>query len=327
MTASQENKAAPTSASVTVIVPACNQGRFIGEALDSIFDQSVQPEQIVIVDDGSTDDTQQVVGRYTDRRIEYIRQPHAGIASARNTGLNAARCEYVTFLDAGDRWGPSFIERMHGFLDDDPTVACAFCNFAHLRSSTGELLHDQFRFYPELRRPTLLRDVPHAFGRIPRERAFSALVACADIPGHAQAMMFRRSLIAAERFDPSLASGEDTHFALRAFLLGGVIFTDEVLLIVRRPEHGTADAGEVAAHNLNGLKALAPHVTRTVDLAAYRDRLVRAHLDAAVSQMESGRVRAGLRTYRDAFRVPGSPMRKLKGSMRVALKLPRTLRN
>jgi glycosyltransferase involved in cell wall biosynthesis len=312
-----------THASVSVIVPGCNRGRFIAQAIDSILGQTLQPEQIIIVDDGSTDDTEQVVRRYRDARIEYIKQQHAGVASARNTGLNAARCDFVTFLDADDRWRPTFIERMHGFVAEDPTVACAFANFVRFQDTTGEVSRDQFQNYPELRRPVLLRDMPNAHGRIPREKAFSALVACGEIPAHLQVMIFRRSLIDSIRFE---APGADTRFALQTFLRGGVIFTDEVLAEVRRLDNeATREDAETAVHKLDGLKALAPHVTRGVDLAAYHDRLVRAHLDTALSQARSGRVRAGLHHYREGLRLPGSRMRKIKGSVRLALVLPKAL--
>ena len=311
-----------TRAPVSVIVPTYNQGRFIGDAIKSILAQTVEPEQIIIVDDGSTDDTELAVRRYQDPRIEYIKQSHAGVAAARNTGLNAARGEFVTFLDADDRWGPEFIERLHGLLAEDPTVVCAFSNFVWFSHETGKILRDQFPAYPELRRPVLLKDVPTAFARIPKERAFGALVACQEIPAYTQVMMFRRASIESLRFDSSLALGHDTNFALQTFLAGGVIFTDEVLAEVRLYDASTPDD---AVQKLNGLKALAPSVSRTVDIAAYRDRLIRAHIDAALYQTNAGRVRAGLRTWRNSLRVPGSQLRKIKGALRLVLAMPRAL--
>ncbi|MET0534841.1 MAG: glycosyltransferase family A protein, partial [Steroidobacter sp.] len=303
------------SASVSVIVPSYNCGRFIAEAIDSILGQTLRPEQIVIVDDGSTDDTEQVVRRYSDPCIEYIKQKNAGVGSARNTGLNAARGEFVTFLDADDRWRSTFVERMHGFLAEDPTVACGFANFVRFQHATGAVTSDQFQYYPELRRPVLLRDLPNAHGRIPKEMAFRALVACSEIPAYIQVMMFRRSSIESIRFEPDRVPGQDTHFALRSFMQGGVIFTDEVLAEVRRHDtHATRDHEAMAVHELDGLEALAPHVTRDVDIAAYRDRLVKAHIDAALYQTRSGGVRAGLQRYRDGLRIPGSRLRKIKGS-------------
>jgi hypothetical protein len=308
--------------SVSVIVPSRDSGRFIAEALDSILGQTVAPEQIIIVDDGSTDDTEQVVRRYADPRVDYIKQSRTGIAAARNAGLNAARGEFVSFLDADDRWKPHFIERMHGFLAEDPTVVCAFANFIRFQHPTGEVLRDQFQSYPELRRPVLLRDAPNAFGRIPKERAFDALVTCAEIPAYTQVMMFRRAAIASIRFESTLATGKDINFALKTFMQGGVIFTDEVLGEVRVHDR---DPKPTAAQELDELKSLAPHVARDVDVTAYQARLVQAHLDAALYETKSGRVRAGLQQYRDGLRVPGSRLRKLEGSLRLAWSIPKAL--
>ncbi len=90
---------------------------------------------------------------------------------------NAARYEFVTFLDADDRWRPHFIERMSNFLIAVPTVSAAFANFVRFNHSTGELLSDQFRLYPqELRNP---------FGHLPRDRAFTTWWPAARVDLHA----------------------------------------------------------------------------------------------------------------------------------------------
>ncbi|WP_161966034.1 glycosyltransferase family 2 protein [Steroidobacter cummioxidans] len=321
----------PTSAprpraSISVIVPSYNCGTRIGEALDSILEQTVGVEQIIVVDDGSTDDTATVVGRYKNARIQYIQRPHEGMASACNAGLDAARSEFVTFLYAGDRWSPAFAERMHDYLTADPGIACAFSNFVHLDDSTGKMLGDQFSHYPEIKRPVLLRDAPNAHGRIPQERAFGALVSCSDIPAYLQVMMFRRSAIENLRFEPSLGPGADTSFALQAFMRGMIVFTDEVLALVRNPTREDAlSEGALPVHTLNGLKALAPHVTRERDVTPYRERLSKAHIDAALSLMKAGQARAALRTYRGAFQFPGLRMRKFRGFLRLLVGLPRGL--
>lgn len=323
MATPQPTSTAPVRASISVIVPSFNGARFIAEALDSILEQTLPIEQIIVVDDGSTDDTGKVVARYKNRRIQYIPRPHEGIASACNAGLDAARGEFVTFLHAGDRWSPAFAERMHDFLAADPGIACAFGNFAHLDEATGKMLGDQFRFYPEIKRPVLLRDAPNAHGRIPKEKAFGALVACSDIPAYLQVMMFRRSAIESLRFEPALGQGANTSFALQAFMRGMVVFTDEVLAIVRQPSD--KDVLDLAVPKLGGLQAIASHVTRERDVAPYQERLIKAHIDAALSLMKRGQVRAGLRTYKQAFQFKGSGLRKFKGSMRMFVALPRGL--
>jgi len=312
-------------ASISVIVPSYNCGRLIAEALDSILAQTLPIAQIIVIDDGSTDDTATVVKRFQNKRIQYIHRPHEGLASACNAGLEAARGELITFLYAGDRWSPAFAERMHDFLLEDPGIACCFGNFVHLDDSTGKMIGDQFSHYPEIKRPVLLRDAPHAHGRIPKEKAFGALVACSDIPAYLQVMMFRRSALESLRFEPSLGPGADTSFVLQAFMRGMVVFTDEVLAIVRQPPDKAGADQNLAVDKLRGLKAVAPHVTRDRDLAPYQQRLIKAHLDAALALMKRGQVRAGLRTYKEALQFPGSGLRKFQGSLRLMAALPRGL--
>jgi hypothetical protein len=323
------SKPAPTSlapASISVIVPSYNCGTFIAEALDSILAQSLPVGQILIVDAGSTDNTAEIVGRYKDRRVQYLRGPHAGLVAACNAGLDAARGEFVTFLYPDDRWSPTFVERMYDYLSEDAEIVCAFSNFVHLDDSTGKMLGDQFRDYPEIKRPVLLKDAPHAHGRIPKERAFGALVACSDIPAYLQVMMFRKSAIEHLRFEPSLGRGANLAFALQAFMRGMVVFTDEILAIVRRHDRkATLDQGNLAVQQLAALNALAPQVTRERDLEPYRERLGKAQLDAAISLTKAGQARAGVRAYREALKLPGTGLRKLQGSLRMLTALPQGL--
>lgn len=90
---------------ISCIVPVYNGERYLSEALDSILGQTYRPLEIVVVDDGSTDETAAVVARYGER-VRYLRQPNAGAPAARNRGLSATRAQFVAFLDADDRWHP-----------------------------------------------------------------------------------------------------------------------------------------------------------------------------------------------------------------------------
>ena len=95
---------------ISCIVPVYNGERFLAEALDSILAQTHQPGEIIVVDDGSTDGTPEILARYGER-VRYERQENAGPASARNAGLGLARGELVAFLDADDLWHPEKLAR------------------------------------------------------------------------------------------------------------------------------------------------------------------------------------------------------------------------
>src|SRR5215213_6007654 len=90
---------------VSVVIPCYNQARFLGEAIESILSQGYSDFEVIVVDDGSQDDTEKVASRYAteDSRVKLVRQENRGLAGARNTGLAEARGEYVVFLDSDDR--------------------------------------------------------------------------------------------------------------------------------------------------------------------------------------------------------------------------------
>ncbi len=86
-------------------MPAYNAARFIGESIQSVIDQTYEIWELIIVDDGSIDDTKLVVSKYLyDKRIKYFFQKNAGQASARNNGINKSKANYIAFLDSDDTW-------------------------------------------------------------------------------------------------------------------------------------------------------------------------------------------------------------------------------
>jgi glycosyltransferase involved in cell wall biosynthesis len=118
---------------VTVIVPAYNASLTIGATLDSIRAQTHANLEVLVIDDGSTDDTADIVLRYAsiDRRIRLIRQANAGVAAARNRGIAEARGEYLAPIDADDLWRPAKIERqLRALHAGGARVGLVYCWFA-----------------------------------------------------------------------------------------------------------------------------------------------------------------------------------------------------
>lgn len=95
---------------VSIIIPAYNQGQYLGEAIQSVLDQTYQDFEIIVVDDGSVDHTRQVVGTYHDPRLAYYYQENGGLSAARNTGIKYSNSPYLLFLDADDRLYPIALE-------------------------------------------------------------------------------------------------------------------------------------------------------------------------------------------------------------------------
>ena len=112
------------SSSVSVIIPVHNGQRFILEALASVREQTRPPDEIVVVDDGSSDATAELVGSWPEK-VRYLRQQQQGPAAARNAGLATASGERIAFLDCDDLWCPGHLERTQACLDAEPTVQIA----------------------------------------------------------------------------------------------------------------------------------------------------------------------------------------------------------
>ncbi len=102
---------------VSVIIPTYNRKNFLEEALESVFSQDYRPLEVIVVDDGSTDDTPKLATRYP---IKYIRGPRRGPAAARNRGISVSHGEFVAFLDSDDLWRPEKIRRQVEFFEKKP---------------------------------------------------------------------------------------------------------------------------------------------------------------------------------------------------------------
>lgn len=106
---------------VSVIIPVYNAEEFLAEAIGSVLAQSYQPLEIIVVDDGSTDGTAEVASSFGEM-VRYAYQPNRGPSAARNRGLEMARGELISFLDADDLWVESKLELQLGLLTDDPSL-------------------------------------------------------------------------------------------------------------------------------------------------------------------------------------------------------------
>jgi len=125
-------------ATVSVIIPTYNHAAFLPEALESVFAQTCSPLEVIVVDDGSTDETAEVLRVY-ERRIRVISQPNRGVAAARNAGAAVASGELLAFLDADDAWLPAKLERQVARFDGEPEIGLVHCGVAEVDGQGGQL--------------------------------------------------------------------------------------------------------------------------------------------------------------------------------------------
>ena len=110
----------------SVIIPVYNAGAYIEASLASVFAQTCQDFEVIVVDDGSTDDTADLVNTFSHHAVRYVYQENAGVAAARNTGLNLVRGQLIAFLDSDDLWHPRKLEAHLERLQNAPHLGMSF---------------------------------------------------------------------------------------------------------------------------------------------------------------------------------------------------------
>lgn len=133
---------------VSVVIPAFNYGRYLGAAIQSVLSQTFQNFELLVIDDGSTDDTRKILSRFTDSRLRYVYQFNQGLSAARNTGIANARFDFVAFLDADDLWLPGMLESaVERFSRLSPDYGLVACNSLRINQA-GELIDLQLKHRP-----------------------------------------------------------------------------------------------------------------------------------------------------------------------------------
>lgn len=111
---------------VSVLIPTFNREKFIGEAIESVLEQTFQDFEIIVVDDGSTDRTAEVIKSFPADKLIYIHQPNRGRSNARNHALSLAKGRYIAFLDSDDLYLPGKLELQVSYLEDHPEAGMVY---------------------------------------------------------------------------------------------------------------------------------------------------------------------------------------------------------
>lgn len=207
---------------VSVIIPVWNGERYLAEAIASVLAQKHSPLELVIVDDGSTDDTREVAAKAAKKygeRIRYVEQPHRGVAAARNLGIVTARGNVVSFLDYDDLWEPDCLPRHLAVLDARPEI--------------------------EIVQGLIVQMQRAAEGSVPGECKFEISSEPYQFISLSSAVYRRKVFERVGGFDETLTEGEDADWFLRAWEQDvPKVVLPQVMLYYRRHETNmTQDAG------------------------------------------------------------------------------------
>ena len=131
-----------TSAYISVIIPCHNGQLFISETINSVLSQTFQNFEIIIINDGSTDDKAKVINKFKDSRIVHLNKINSGVSDSRNKGLQVSKGDYVLFLDSDDILSFDFLEKRILFLSKHPNLG--FCSSKVIKiDANGNKIHDK----------------------------------------------------------------------------------------------------------------------------------------------------------------------------------------
>lgn len=208
---------------VSVIIPTYNRSDLLQLTIKSVQAQTFRDLEIIIIDDGSKDDTRRVVEglQNIDQRIVYIYQENRGLPSARNIGIKNSHGKYIAFLDSDDLWKPEKIEKQLLIFNQNQDIEAVYVNFINI-DFRGDLMD------------------PYIPSTDPYFQLFSLyeklLYFCAVVGSGSSVMAKRTAIIRTGDFDETLCSAEDWDFWRRMALQSKFYFLDEYLLFIRRHE-------------------------------------------------------------------------------------------
>jgi len=222
------NKNSKPKPKVSVIIPKHNRAALVIEAIDSVLAQTYKDFELIVVDDGSTDNTQDALKGYADR-IRYIYQENQRRSEARNTGIKAASGEYIAFLDDDDLWLPQKLEKQVTFLDAHPGIGLVH-TFTDAIDITGRIIEKERKSRLQFYKKSM--KLGYTYEGMSR---FSALFV-------SSLMLRSRCLKNVGLFDPPTEAYEDWDFTLRFALEYRIGIIPELLVKFRiHKVHTTAD--------------------------------------------------------------------------------------
>lgn len=277
----------------SVIIPTWNRRELVARAIDSVLDQTREVEEIIVVDDGSTDGTGEVLAQRYGERITVLVQANAGVSAARNRGLAMARGRYLALLDSDDVWLPEKIARQVAFLESNPGIGLVLCDVVRVGVDGATI--DVFE-----RRVQIPEDGP-ALRWVLRDPALAPL----------SALMRREVHEDVGGFDESLRTAEDLDFHLRVAARWGIGVVPEPLARALRGHDGLSALASTEDDYIAVIERAAEAAKGAVPEDARRQALATAYVKNAESSVWRQRYGEAWALARKAWALgPEAPLRR-----------------
>lgn len=133
---------------ISTVIPLYNKGPYIERTIKSVLNQNLQPTEIIIVNDGSTDNGPKIVENFNDSKIKLINQKNKGASAARNTGIKAAKGKLIALLDADDEWLPNHLNEKVNFFKNHPEIGAVGSSFYTIKNNE-KVIPQKFDYLPD----------------------------------------------------------------------------------------------------------------------------------------------------------------------------------
>lgn len=298
---------------VTVIIPAFNAAEYLKDTLQSVENQTYQNLQIIVVDDGSTDDTARIVQSYSPQ-VTYIHQPNSGgCAAPRNCGLHHAQGELVTFFDADDIMLPDKIESQVEDLLSQSSAVMSICNYRNFVSF--KKCPDHFSTCQTLQNYMAGKQVIRISGELCRS------ILLEENFGSACSPLFKTSVVRdLQGFNESLFACEDFHLIYRAAMHGDIVITSKVGFERRLHDTNMSNDNERMLRNLIASRHdLSLNETNTALQHHLKHRVRRYRRDLQTCLVLKKQLSKALKLYGETF--PPQSLSDLNHDVRQGIKI------
>lgn len=287
---------------LSVVIPSYNCERYLPLAIDSVLSQSRAADELIVIDDGSRDDSEALVRRRYGDRVRYVKQANAGPSAARNHGIRLASGDVIGLLDADDIWLPGVVEKVLDALARHPQVALVTADKQAIDSEGVVTIDSWWQRHGVFDMLAEARGAPlgDALGRLARVNFVNTSLA----------FVRRSALDGCGLFDEAIRYGEDYELWLRLTATHGLICLPEVLGQYRLHAHNSTRATEPMLKDFVLVARRMRDWGRNAFLAAGFDTdlaVARALADLGYWYFSAGRMREARLAFRDSLRERPTP--------------------